>query len=116
MDLAEYMKGGLGLEDMTEKERELAEVFAEVIGIDTGLLGPNSDFFALGGDSISAILLVQQAKEIGLSFSTKDVFSKRTIKRLATFGAQNISEVVLLPIVVRYIYFLLLSLHLFPLL
>ena len=77
-------------------------MFAEVIGIDTALLGPNSDFFALGGDSISAILLVQQSKEIGLSFATKDVFSKRTIKRLATFGAENTAEVVLQPILVRY--------------
>ncbi|WP_280314386.1 non-ribosomal peptide synthetase, partial [Nocardia wallacei] len=65
----------------TAAERTLAEVFAQVLGLDR--VGADDSFFALGGDSIMSLQLVARAKERGLAFSTRDVFEQKTVAGLA---------------------------------
>ncbi|MEH3154322.1 MAG: amino acid adenylation domain-containing protein [Gordonia paraffinivorans] len=59
----------------------LVDVVSEVLGRTD--VGPDDDFFALGGDSIVAISLVNRAKAVGVSISPKDVFRLRTARALA---------------------------------
>ncbi|WP_269321363.1 amino acid adenylation domain-containing protein [Rhodococcus sp. UNC363MFTsu5.1] len=65
----------------TETERVLAELFAEVLGVER--VGVTDSFFELGGDSIVSIQLVARAKAAGLRLRTRDVFEHRTVAALA---------------------------------
>jgi thioesterase domain-containing protein/acyl carrier protein len=66
----------------TPIEKTIAEVFAEVLGLDR--VGVDDDFFALGGDSLSAMRLIAAIKtalEIDLSVPT--VFEAPTVRKLS---------------------------------
>ncbi|MFB6721417.1 amino acid adenylation domain-containing protein [Kribbella sp. NPDC056345] len=62
-------------------ERLLTGIFAAVLGIED--LGPDDDFFHLGGDSISSIGVATRARAGGLELSPRDVFTHRTPAALA---------------------------------
>ncbi|MGW5354054.1 non-ribosomal peptide synthase/polyketide synthase [Streptomyces sp. NPDC004031] len=62
-------------------ERRLTEIFAAVLGTDD--VGPDDDFFALGGDSISSIGVAGRARAAGLRLDPRAVFTHRTPAALA---------------------------------
>ncbi|MEU6816714.1 non-ribosomal peptide synthase/polyketide synthase [Streptomyces sp. NPDC046860] len=62
-------------------ERTLTEIFAAVLGIPD--VGPDDDFFRLGGDSIRSIGVAARARAAGLEVSPRDVFTHRTPAALA---------------------------------
>ncbi|WP_279629203.1 non-ribosomal peptide synthase/polyketide synthase [Amycolatopsis thailandensis] len=64
-----------------DRERALARIFADVLGLDT--VGAHGDFFLLGGDSISSIAVSSRARRAGFELSPKDVFELRTPAALA---------------------------------
>ncbi|WP_345639074.1 condensation domain-containing protein, partial [Streptomyces thinghirensis] len=68
-------------EPRTERERLLATLVAQALGVDK--VGPDDDFFALGGDSIVSIRLVSLARSAGVGFAVRDVFEQRTAAGLA---------------------------------
>jgi amino acid adenylation domain-containing protein len=64
----------------TELEKGLAAVWIEVLGIkQIGLL---DNFFALGGDSISAIRVVARAAEQGIALEPQDIFKLQSLGEL----------------------------------
>ncbi|WP_405583992.1 amino acid adenylation domain-containing protein [Streptomyces sp. NBC_01092] len=65
----------------TDAERVLCAAVGEVLGC--GPVGPDDGFFALGGDSLKAILLVNAAARAGLRISLAAVFEHRTLSALA---------------------------------
>ncbi|MGW4325312.1 amino acid adenylation domain-containing protein, partial [Nocardia sp. NPDC004573] len=65
----------------SEVEAVIAEVFAEVLGVEQ--IGLDDSFFALGGDSILSIQLVSRAKARGVLFTPRDVFERRSVASLA---------------------------------
>ncbi|WP_238009491.1 amino acid adenylation domain-containing protein [Dactylosporangium sp. AC04546] len=65
----------------TAAERQLCELFADVLGVAS--VGVDDSFFALGGDSIVSIQLVAKARAAGLPISPRDVFEQRTVGDLA---------------------------------
>ncbi|TDV57554.1 non-ribosomal peptide synthase protein (TIGR01720 family)/amino acid adenylation domain-containing protein [Actinophytocola oryzae] len=65
----------------TPVEATLAVVFAQVLG--AARVGVRDNFFALGGDSILSIQLVTAARELGLVFTSRDVFAHQTVAGLA---------------------------------
>ncbi|QES44575.1 hypothetical protein DEJ49_29470 [Streptomyces venezuelae] len=67
----------------TERERTIAALFADVLGLDADQVGVDDGFFALGGDSISSIVLVTRARERGLDLTPRDVFKDQTPGALA---------------------------------
>lgn len=71
----------------TGLEQVLADVFAEVLGIDG--LGVDDDFFAIGGDSIRCIQVVARAQARGVPVSTREVFEQRTVARLAEIAGSR---------------------------
>ncbi|WP_182880432.1 non-ribosomal peptide synthase/polyketide synthase [Microbispora sp. H10949] len=62
-------------------QRELARIWAEVLGVDR--VGAEDNFFELGGDSILSIQVVSRARRAGLRLATKDLFVHQTITALA---------------------------------
>jgi amino acid adenylation domain-containing protein len=68
---------------MTEMETSLATVWRDVLGMD--VVGPNDDFFDLGGQSLTAMQVIARISDtLGLEVELQDVFDHPTIAALAT--------------------------------
>jgi amino acid adenylation domain-containing protein len=65
----------------TPAERAMAELWAEVLGVDE--IGIHDDFFALGGNSLSTVRVVSLARARGLAVSVRELVETPTIARLA---------------------------------
>src|SRR4029079_2523350 len=61
----------------TPTEEVLARIWSEVLGVEQ--VGSQDNFFALGGDSILAILVVSKAQQRGLGLSVRDVFQHQRL-------------------------------------
>ncbi|MGH3941128.1 MAG: amino acid adenylation domain-containing protein [Pseudonocardiaceae bacterium] len=68
-------------------EQILCELFAEVLTLPE--VGVDDDFFALGGDSIIAVQLVNSARKQDLSINPREVFLHRTPAELAALVANE---------------------------
>ncbi|MEV8532121.1 amino acid adenylation domain-containing protein [Streptomyces sp. NPDC051211] len=65
----------------TPAEKELAEVWCTVLGINE--VGVHDDFFHLGGSSLSTVRVAAQASSRGLPVTVRDLIERPTIARLA---------------------------------
>ncbi|KUH89631.1 non-ribosomal peptide synthetase [Mycobacterium sp. GA-1999] len=66
----------------TPTEKTVAEIFADVLGLDRA--GLDDDFFALGGDSLSAMRLIAAIRSsLGTDLSVPTVFEAPTVKSLS---------------------------------
>ncbi len=65
----------------TQIETAVAEVWAEVLGIDQ--VGALDNFFALGGDSLRSVRVAALLKRRGLSCSLPQLFQHQTVRELA---------------------------------
>ncbi|MEU5264302.1 amino acid adenylation domain-containing protein [Amycolatopsis sp. NPDC021455] len=70
-----------GREPVTEAERLLCGLFAEVLGL--ARAGADDGFFALGGDSIVATRLAARAAKAGVLITPSQIFEEATPARLA---------------------------------
>ncbi|MEU9609746.1 amino acid adenylation domain-containing protein, partial [Streptomyces sp. NPDC048057] len=84
--------GSSGRLPMTEAERVLCELFAEVLKLPH--VGPEDGFFDLGGDSIVSIQLVSRARKAGVVISPRDVFTHKTPQALAQHARREPGAVV----------------------
>ncbi|MGW8884041.1 amino acid adenylation domain-containing protein [Streptomyces sp. NPDC055749] len=63
---------------------ELREIWSTVLGVPAARIGDGDDFFRLGGQSISCILLIAQVRrQLGVFVGVEDVFTLRTLGELA---------------------------------
>ncbi|GLZ77527.1 hypothetical protein Afil01_23340 [Actinorhabdospora filicis] len=72
----------------TETERALAEVWREVLGIDS-TIGVHDDFVVLGGDSILAMQVIARARDLGMTLRPRDLARTPTIAALAAKAAET---------------------------
>ncbi|MEU3993029.1 amino acid adenylation domain-containing protein [Streptomyces platensis] len=72
---------GASAEPTTPTEHTLAELWAEVLGVDD--VGVHTNFFELGGDSIHTIHVVAKARQRALEFAPQMIFQHGTIAALA---------------------------------
>ncbi|MFC6011283.1 amino acid adenylation domain-containing protein [Nocardia lasii] len=72
------------IEPLDDRETLVAQAIAEVVrSVAIETLGPDSDFFALGGDSIVALSLVGKLRKRGLDLTARAVFEHRTLRAMA---------------------------------
>eukprot|EP00897_Mesotaenium_endlicherianum_P001564 jgi/Mesen1/1435/ME000131S00500 len=88
-----FLSGGAvkaGERALTQKEEVVAGVFAEVLGLAGGGdaiadVGPHSDFFAMGGNSLMAIKVISLVKErVGRAITVGTFFHDSTVAGIAT--------------------------------
>ncbi|QFG21430.1 non-ribosomal peptide synthetase [Actinomadura sp. WMMB 499] len=70
----------------TPAEELLCGLFADVLGL--AAVGAEDSFFALGGDSITSMLVVARARRAGLALSARQVFEHRTPAALASVAGR----------------------------
>ncbi|WP_033289500.1 non-ribosomal peptide synthetase [Amycolatopsis jejuensis] len=70
-----------GREPETERERLVCAAVAEVIGVDR--VAADDDFFALGGDSITAIGVSGRLRAHGIDLRPRDLLARRSFAALA---------------------------------
>ncbi|WP_067536473.1 non-ribosomal peptide synthetase [Nocardia crassostreae] len=105
--LPEPVTAGAGYRSpSTPAEETVAAVFAEVLGVD--LVGADDDFFALGGNSLSATRLVARLGEAsGVTVGVREVFEASVVAELAelltarTVGAREAATGPRLDVTVR---------------
>jgi tyrocidine synthetase-3 len=67
-----------------EIERRLVTIFAEVLNVDEGVIGIDSNFFDLGGHSLKAISLIAKIhKELNIKIQLTEIFKIQTVRGLA---------------------------------
>ncbi|MEU9191156.1 amino acid adenylation domain-containing protein, partial [Streptomyces sp. NPDC048484] len=71
----------------TETERVLAEVWAQVLGVER--VGVEDNFFELGGDSIISIRVVARARESGVHVTVAQLFDHQTVAGLASVATEH---------------------------
>src|SRR5262249_4381708 len=79
-------------EPHTAAEEVLCGLMASMLGRER--VGLNDNFFALGGDSISSMLLVSRARRAGLELTPRDVFNQPTVAGLAAVARPAAMSVV----------------------
>jgi amino acid adenylation domain-containing protein len=73
---------GAGRLPVTPLEELVGAVWAEELGVPS--VGPEEDFFALGGDSLTAVrVLARLARQLGVDLSLRDLFDHPTVRGLA---------------------------------
>ncbi|MFJ2264643.1 amino acid adenylation domain-containing protein, partial [Streptomyces sp. NPDC087844] len=73
------------VEPRTDVERDLAGVWAQVLGV--ARVGVEDNFFELGGDSISSIRVVARARELGVHVTVAQLFDHQTVAGLASVAS-----------------------------
>lgn len=66
----------------SEEERLLAEVWMDALNVDK--VGVHDNFFALGGDSMRSVRVVNLARDKGFVFTVQDLFRQPTIAGLVS--------------------------------
>ena len=67
-----------------EKEKQLVKIWADILDIEPGAIGINTNFFELGGHSLRAVILVSHLKKVfNVKVPLAQVFSTPTIKGLS---------------------------------
>jgi hypothetical protein len=68
-------------------EEALAAIFADALGL--AAVGPEEDFFALGGDSLTALTAVARARGGGVELGIEEIYVARTPRRIVSEGVAH---------------------------
>ncbi|WP_253194243.1 non-ribosomal peptide synthetase [Gordonia sp. i37] len=72
--------------DLTDREQVIADAMAATLG-DAPSITADTNFFAVGGNSLSAARLASRLTQSGLAISVTDVFAAPTVRDLAALDA-----------------------------
>ncbi|AOJ72545.1 MULTISPECIES: non-ribosomal peptide synthetase [Burkholderia] len=65
-----------------EQERALCVLLADILGVDT--IGPDDNFFEMGGDSLAAMRVINRVRAtFGVKLSIRDLFAAPSVARIA---------------------------------
>ena len=79
---ASVERGGKMVPPRSELERQLAEIWADLLELDQ--IGVDQDVFALGADSLTVTQMLSRLRaRFGVDFSFKDIFDAPTVAALA---------------------------------
>lgn len=74
---------------LTEMEKKLARLWAEVLHLDADKIAAHNDFFQLGADSVNVIELVGAARYVGIKLTSQDVFQFATLTAMSFIAAES---------------------------
>jgi aryl carrier-like protein len=77
----------------TAHDREVQEVITRALNLETESVPMNSNFFSLGGDSISAMAASTLAKRRGIDLTVATIFSHQVLSKIALACAPVMEEV-----------------------
>ncbi|PYH86696.1 acetyl-CoA synthetase-like protein [Aspergillus uvarum CBS 121591] len=72
---------------LSDHEHQLGELWKSCIHLEGCHLGPDDNFFAVGGNSLAAMRLVSRAREAGLGLSVQTIFAHPTLADMAVQAA-----------------------------
>ncbi|KAJ4168486.1 Nonribosomal peptide synthetase 30 [Fusarium falciforme] len=75
----------------TNAQRELQQIWSRILDLPIDLIGLDDGFFSLGGDSVSAMKVVGEARKAGIELAVADIFTHRTL-RLITDNSKSIKR------------------------
>ncbi len=79
----------------SELQKQMCQIWAEVLSLDEATLGIHDDFFRLGGDSIVGIQLINALRQkLKISLSVKDIFAYKTIANLSDYLSKQNRSIV----------------------
>ncbi|OJJ95659.1 hypothetical protein ASPACDRAFT_64146 [Aspergillus aculeatus ATCC 16872] len=81
--LAYSLEGGEKQPLESETEFRLQKLWAEVLSVDTMMIGSHHNFFRLGGDSITAIRLAAALRDDGMFLTVADIFNHPELRHMA---------------------------------
>ncbi|WP_328369807.1 non-ribosomal peptide synthase/polyketide synthase [Streptomyces sp. NBC_00445] len=90
LPIPDYGAVSAGRPPRDAREELLCAAYADVLGLRSATI--DDDFFALGGDSITAIQLLVHARRAGLRLSSRDVFRHRTAAALAEAAGEVVQQ------------------------
>jgi amino acid adenylation domain-containing protein len=65
-------------------EEELVKIWAEILAVETGIIGIDTNFFEIGGNSLNAMILTARIhKEFNVKIPLEDIFKAPVIRKLA---------------------------------
>ncbi|MGD2087798.1 MAG: amino acid adenylation domain-containing protein [Candidatus Aminicenantes bacterium] len=68
-----------------EREKKLADIWSQVLGVNKEIIGIDDNFFDLGGHSLSAIILVGRIKkELGATIPLGELFQTPTLRGISS--------------------------------
>ncbi|KAF7537510.1 hypothetical protein G7054_g3642 [Neopestalotiopsis clavispora] len=73
----------------TDMEKTILELVARTLGRDPSTIHANDSFLRVGGDSISAISLVSNARALGITLSTEQIFRQPRLCDMAANAAKE---------------------------
>lgn len=68
---------------LTEKERFLQQAWSDLFKVEPQSIKRNSGFFAIGGDSIAAIILVDVCRKAGYQLTVSDIAREKELVKIA---------------------------------
>ncbi|PNP46000.1 hypothetical protein THARTR1_10818 [Trichoderma harzianum] len=85
-DLGQKQKDTLSTkrQPITEMEKQIRVYWSQVLNVDLDTIGPNENFFHLGGDSIEAMTMVGIARKDGIQLSVAELFRHPKLKDVAS--------------------------------
>lgn len=85
-ELSTYVnfKDGPKRQPRTPAESIMQSLWSSTLNLSTDFVGLDDNFFQLGGDSISAIMLVTGARRLGFSLNIIEIFRRSRLEKMAT--------------------------------
>ncbi|XP_044723972.1 AMP-binding enzyme domain-containing protein [Hirsutella rhossiliensis] len=86
---------GMPLVKLSEREEVIKEAWLQVLHKDAHCdVGPHDDFFQLGGDSLTTIMLVTALRQRGICIAAHEVFAEKTLRGMAAcVGTTEVEEI-----------------------
>jgi amino acid adenylation domain-containing protein len=69
---------------ITAQGREVQQIIGQALNLDTKSIPMNSNFFGIGGDSISAMQVSMLARRRGMRLTVADIFTQQTLSKIAS--------------------------------
>ncbi|KAL7271990.1 NRPS [Rhizina undulata] len=76
-------------QSLTPAEEQMRDIWSQLLSLPPQLISVESSFFDLGGDSISVIRMVSEARRAGLMISVQDVFTLKTNRSLSRLVSEE---------------------------